>query len=62
MKKITILEQESKEDQIFEAAISSFEQDLDALIAQYSETVDESFKAQMRSKLSESLKKKSQNL
>jgi hypothetical protein len=58
MKKITTLVQESEMDMLTEAASLSFQKDLDALVAKYSEAMKAELKDQLKSKIADALKKK----
>lgn len=62
MKKITTLVKESEKDMLTEAASSSFEKELEALVTKYSDSMVADLQDQLKTKIANVLKKKAQKI
>jgi hypothetical protein len=62
MKKLTTLVLESEKDMLTEAASLSFQKDLDDLVNKYSAAIEEGLQEQLKSKIANVLKNKSEKI
>lgn len=62
MKKITTLVKESEKDMLTEAASSSFEKELEALVTKYSDSMVADLQDQLKTKIANVLKKRAQKI